>query len=145
MDNELHECSPENAEKMLDWIKSRGGIAIWQSINLGNLNQSWSTPADRADGKPMTKPTWQADIIPARIITDAKEVVVITRKEVKRFRIAIRRGDGLSFVLTDHSSKKVKAALANHGEESSYHFEDREAVITVPDQKVLLSEWKKEG
>jgi hypothetical protein len=145
MDNELHECSPENAEKMLDWIRNRGGIAIWQSINIGNSNQSWSTPADRTDGKPMTKPTWQADIIPARIITDPKEVVVITRKEVKRFRIAIRRGDGLSFVLTDHSSKKVKAALFKYGEESSYHFEDGEAVITVPDQKVLLSEWKKEG
>jgi hypothetical protein len=145
MDNELHECSPENAEKMLDWIQHRGGIAIWQSINLSNLNQSWTTPLLQENGEYTSKPSWQVSASPDNIITDPKKVVVITRKEVKRFRIAIRRGDGLSFVLTDHSSKKVKAALFKYGEESSYHFEDGEAVITVPDQKVLLSEWKKEG
>ena len=143
MNDHLHECSPDNAEKMLSWIEKRGGIAIWRSIDLGAPDLSWSTAARQEDGSIMTRPTWRADIAPFRIITDPKEVVVITRKEVKRIRIAIRRGDGLSFVLTDHSSEKVKAALFKYGEESSYHFEEREAVITVPDKKVLLSDWKR--
>ena len=145
MDNELHECSPENAEKMREWIKNRGGIAVWRSIDFGAPGLSWSTPRMQENGEPTKRPTWQAEISPSRIIIDPKEVIVILRKEVKRFRIAIRRGEGISLVLTLNSSKKVKAALAKYGEEASYHFEDREAVITIPDQKVLLSEWKQKG
>ena len=40
-----HTCAPENAPKFLDWIKNRGGVAVWKSINLSNPDASWSTPA----------------------------------------------------------------------------------------------------
>jgi len=40
-----HECSEENAPKFWEWLRTRGGIAVWKSINLGNAGASWSTPA----------------------------------------------------------------------------------------------------
>jgi hypothetical protein len=43
--NEKHHISPETAAKALEWIKTRGGLAIWQSVNLSNPGASWSTPA----------------------------------------------------------------------------------------------------
>ena len=138
-----HECAPENAGKMREWIKSRGGIAIWRSANLSNPGASWSTPAE-TDGKPMTKPTWQAQDKPERVITDASEIEVVTRKEVRRFRVAVRQGDsGLQFKLTDASSRKLREAMSKLGDESSYHFdyETQEAILTMPDKRVPLNEW----
>jgi hypothetical protein len=137
-----HECALENAPRFLDWIKNRGGVAVWNSIDFSNLGASWSTPA-LTDGVPTPKPTWQADSKPSRIITDPNEIEVIVRKEVKRFHVAIRRGSqGFSFKLTDASSRKVRAMCDKFGDESSYHFdyETQECVITMPETKVSLAE-----
>jgi hypothetical protein len=137
-----HECSPENASRMLAWIRDRGGIAVWRSINLSNPNGSWSSPV-LTNGEPTSRPTWEAEGKPSRIITDANDVVVITRKEVKRFRVGLR-GIGLVRKLTDASTRKLRAACKKAGEDSSYEFdyETQEAVITAPDTKVSLAEWK---
>jgi hypothetical protein len=141
---EPHEVAPENALRMFEWIKTRGGIAVWPSINFSNLGQSWSTPYRTPEGELMLKPTWQADSKPSRVITDPNDVVVIARKEVKRFRVAIRRGSqGMSFKLTDASSRKLRATCDKLSTESSYHFdyETQEAVFTIPDTKVPLTEY----
>jgi hypothetical protein len=69
-----HECAPENAEKMLGWIKNRGGVAIWPSINFSNFGASWSTPALTTDGKPYPKPTWQAANEPSRAARSSASV-----------------------------------------------------------------------
>ena len=42
---EKYHISPETAPKALDWIKTRGGIAVWQSVNLSNPGATWTTPA----------------------------------------------------------------------------------------------------
>ena len=138
-----YECAPENAPKMKEWLARRGGIAIWESINLSNPGASWSTPALREDGSPMAQPTWEAAKTPSRVITDEREIVVVTRKEVKRFRVAIRRA-GLSFKCTDKSSKRIQEALAKAGKDASYHFdyEEQKAVITVPGESVSLADFK---
>jgi hypothetical protein len=141
---EPHEVAPENALRMFEWIKTRGGIAVWPSVNFSNLGQSWSTPYLKTDGTPMDKPTWQADSKPSRVITDPNDVVVIERKEVKRFRVAIRRGSqGLVMKLTDASTRRVRDWSDKFGPESSYHFdyETQECVITMPDTKVPLTEY----
>lgn len=143
MNAEKHECAPENASTMLLWINTRGGVAVWRSINLSNPGASWSTPALTEDGKPMGKPTWQADSEPERVITSADDIEVVTRREAKRFRIGVRR-TGLAFKLTDASSRKVRAAVEKAGDGAGYAFdyETQQAIITVPDKKVPLSEWK---
>jgi len=137
-----HECAPENATKMLQWIKTRGGVAIWRSVNLSNLGASWSTPALTPEGQPYPKPTWQADSKPERIITDATEIEVVTRKEVRRFHVGVRQA-GLAFKLTDASSRRLRDAVAKAGKDASHAFdyEAQDAIVTVPDKRVLLSEW----
>lgn len=139
-----HECAPESASRMREWIQNRGGVAIWQSANLSNPGASWSTPALTTDGQPMSKPTWQAEDKPARIITDAAEIEVITRREVARFHVAIRGGaNGLQLKLTDGATRRVHDAVARAGDDAAYHFDyaEQQAVITVPAERVTLDRW----
>ena len=139
---EKHECAPENAAKMREWIRSRGGVALWRSCNLSNPGASWSTPALTTEGAPYPKPTWEAEGAPHRVITDASEIEVITRKEVKRFRVAVRAG-GFLFKCTDASTRKIRAACDKFGPDSSYAFdyETQECVITMPGERVSLTDW----
>lgn len=136
-----HECAPENASRMRDWIATRGGVAIWASVNLSNASASWSTPA-LTEGAPTTRPNWQADVKPVRIITDASEIEVITRREVKRFHVAIRVGGG-GYKLTDGATRRVRAEVEKAGKDAIYEFDysSQEACILVPAERVLLSEW----
>jgi len=140
---EKHVVSQENASKFLDWIRTRGGLAIWCSVNMSNPGASWTTPVLNQDGTPVTKPIWEADTKPARVITDTSEVEVVTYKEVEQFRVTIRRG-GLLFKCSDTSSRKIRDALARAGKGSVYHFdyETQRAVISVPDKSVPLDQWE---
>ncbi len=139
-----HECAPESAGRMREWIKTRGGVAIWQSANLSNPGASWSTPALTTDGQPMSKPTWQAEDKPARIVTDAGDIEVITRREVARFRVDVRGGGrGLQLKLTDAATRRVHDAVDKAGDGAAYHFDyaEQQAVITVPAERVTLDRW----
>lgn len=137
------ECSIEHAAQYRDWIANRGGLLVWQSINLSNPGASWTTPAI-TDGAPTGKPTWQADNTPARHIQSEDEVVVVQPREVKRFRVGVRRGDqGLAFKVTDGGSRRIRREVAKAGEGAWHEFDysTQEAVILVADNPVPLSRW----
>ena len=141
---EKHLTSPEDAARFKTWLETRGGIAVWPSINLSNPDASWSTPALNEDGTPMTKPTWQAANEPERIITDIADVEVVIDKEVKRFRVGIRTGSqGMMLKVTDGGSRRIRAAVEKAGG-GAYHVFDystREAVILAPERIVPLADW----
>jgi hypothetical protein len=135
---------PEHAEKLTLWIKERGGIALWGSVNLSNPEASWTTPVLDEKGLPVTKPSWQAASTPMVVVRDLKNVDVQILKEVARFKVAVRRGDqGLNLKLTDHSSKKLRNKLDAAGEGASYYFdyERQEAVISVPEKVIPLDQF----
>ena len=141
---EKHRVIEPNAPRFVDWMRNRGGIAVWGCLDLSDPSKTWSTPANQIDGKPTTKPHWSATNNPIRIITDWDEIVVDTPKEVKRFHVAIRRGSqGLSFKLTDGSSAKLRNACEKAGDGSWYEFDyqSQEAVILVPGASMTLKEW----
>lgn len=139
-----HIIREENAAKIADWLSERGGIAIWNSINLGNPGASWTTPAFTAEGAPTSKPDWQADSQPARIITNAAEIIVSRDVEVCRFRVGIRRSsNGLSLKVTDGGTRRIRAAVIREGD-GAYHifdYERQEAVIFRPASQVSLDVW----
>ena len=143
-DQTKHECAPENAAKMREWIATRGGVAIWRSINLSNAGASWSSPA-LTEGVPTKKPNWQSENVPSRVITDASEIEVVTRKEVKRFRVAIRASGafGATFKLTDTASARVRRECDKLGSDSAYEFdyETQECILTMPGERVSLADW----
>jgi hypothetical protein len=142
--SERHIVTAENAAKFWEWLQTRGGLAIWKSIDLSNPGLSWTTPANAVDGTPTPKPTWKAESTPSRIITDPAEVVVSIDHEVKRFHVAIRRGSqGFSFKLTDASSDRIHKAVAKAGKDS-YHlfdYDTQEAVIMEPESQVPLADF----
>lgn len=139
-----HECVEENAPKFSEWIKSRGGVAVWQSVDLSDPGFSLSTPAKTTEGMTYPKPHWKVGNEPALVVTDPNDVGVVRFKERKRFRIGVRRGDGLKFECTDGATRRIRREVAKAGEGSTYVFDydTQECVILVPaGEKVSLGVW----
>jgi hypothetical protein len=132
---------------MANWIKNRGGIAIWNSVNLSNSGATWSTPALNEDNTPYQKPNWETANEPEKIITNTDDIIVAHDKEVTRFHVANRRSsNGMSFKVTDGGSRKIRSAVAKAGEGAYYCFDYsdyKNAVIMAPEKTETLTEWLK--
>lgn len=142
---EKHHCSPDNVKTFMEWLTTRGGLALWQSANLSNPGASWTTPVQTISGKPTPKPTWQAYEQPSRIITDPGEVVVDIPKEIKRFRVGVRRAD-FSLKVTDGGTRKIRAAVSKAAEQYGdawyeFDYSTQEAVIFVPEKSLPLQDY----
>lgn len=141
---EPHVVRLEDAAMMWDWLQNRGGLAVWQSINLSNPGASWTTPVLDSEGNLSSKPSWQADNVPARIIFRPEDVLVIKYEEVKRFHVAIRvSGNGLMLKCTSGSSERIERAVRKAGKDACYRFdyETQEAVIFAPVDQFTLLDW----
>lgn len=140
-----HQVSPENATLIRTWLEQRGGIAIWRSADLSDPGASVTTPVNAEDGTPTQKPGWKWQATPERIITSIDEVEVVVPEEVKRFRVALRRGgNGLKIKLTDAASKRVRDAVAKAGEGAWYEFggdafSGAQAIIYKPGMTIPLA------
>lgn len=137
----LLEVDPRHAVRAVRWIEHCGGLAVWESQDLGQIGRRWFTPALLTDGSPAQRPHWSCGERPARVITDPAEVEVVDRREVRRIRIAAKPGYGLGWQLTDASSKRLDAALAQAGEDASYVFEGNAAVILGVASRTPLPSW----
>lgn len=146
-----HQVTEENAGTILNWLRTRGGLAIWGSANPANPGQTWTTPLRNADGTARAeKPHWSAGGI-IRTITDPSEVEVVVPREVSRFHVAVRLGtSGLALKLTDASSRCLRRAVARasrqYGAEAWYEFDygsHKNAVIFVAGEVMSLEEWAK--
>lgn len=141
----------KDAARQADWIKNRGGVAVWliQLIGGGpNNTKSYSTPALKADGSPMGKPHWSVGSKPDEIITDPGEISVVTPREVRRLRVAIRMGSqGFMLKCSEVSSRKIRDAVMRAGEGAWHEFDysSQEAVIYVAGQEVSLADWMRKG
>jgi len=131
-----------------EWLDQGRGIASWKSINLGNLDTSWLTPARTKEGEPMEKPNWQCANEPERIVEAAQDIEVQASKEVKRFHVAVRpSGNGLSTKVTDGGSRRIRAAVEKAGEGAFHTFDYMDynnAVIWAQDKVVPLVDYKAE-
>lgn len=136
--------SPENAIQVTEWIRDRGGIAIWQSANLADPARTVTTPALTAEGEPCPKPAWWTGTSPACIITDIADVLVAKDLPVKRFRVGLRRSDGgMQIKCTDAATRRIRAEVAKAGDGAYYVFDyaTQEAVIMKPESQVSLLEF----
>jgi hypothetical protein len=140
-----HFCTEENAARFAEWMQTRGGLAVWNTLMIGS-ETSWTTPLLDKDGKPTTKPHSYAETTPHLVVTDPADVCVESLVEYKRFHVALRRGSqGLTIKLTDGSNAKLNRALAQAGIGSTYYFdyENQEAVVLKPDptRSRSLADW----
>ena len=134
-----HVTDESNAAMFAAWIATRGGVAVWPSVNLSNPGASWSTPA-LTNGLKTNKPTWEAAENPERIITSMDEVDVVTFVEVKRFHIALRMSD-FAVKVSDGGSRRIRKETMRAGDGAIYRFEGQEAVILKPSTTITLREW----
>ena len=137
-------CSPENAVRFMDWISNRGGIAVWNSVDLSNPSTQWFTPAfNVGTGDATLKPTWQAEGTPSRVVTNIADVVVIVAKEVKRFYVAIRPSNGFAMKVTDGGSRRISRTIDKLGDRAWYEFDysTQEAVFYLPDKEIPLDRY----
>ncbi len=136
---------PQNAVKMKDWLATRGGVAVWRSVDLSDPGFSIFTPAKTPHGDPYPKPHWKVGHEPL-VVTDPAAFDVIQLKEHKRFRIGVRMGaQGLSLKVTDGGSRRIRKELERAGDGATYDFDyaTQEAVIRVPEgPPVPLADWK---
>lgn len=134
----------QSAWQVAGWIRNRGGVAIWDKIDLSCAGEQVLTPA--LTGKePTAKPHWSVADMP-RVITDAKQVLVAKDKEVRRFHVAVRMGSqGLKLKVTDGGSRRIRAAVAKAGKGAYYTFDydTQEAVIWACEQTLPLPEWER--
>lgn len=140
--------TPDNAAKFADWLATRGGLAVWKSQYLGNPGASWTTPATHADGTPATAPHWSTGKTPDEIVTDAADVAVETTKEIRRFRVGLKRGNGFQIELTPAASRRVRAAIdkakQTAGLKEVWHefdYTTQEAVIVTVGKSISLAEY----
>lgn len=147
-DPKKHQIDPEHAEKIKDWLATRGGLALWQSVDLSDPGASWTGPLNDKDGKPVEKPHWKSDSKPYRVITDINEVEVVVPKVVKELKLGIKRGSGfMQLVYTDKGSERIKREVKKAGA-GAWHqpifpaFEGTpNCVILAPDKVVPLAEF----
>ena len=118
---------PGSRGKFELWIKERGGVQVWNNLNLSNPGAgNQYTPATLVNedklgeagylGKKIgdvvqyPRPHWSVGA--GEVVTDIKRFrFVKSFKELKRIRVALRRGSGLNFCLTDGSQRKLDRAL----------------------------------
>jgi hypothetical protein len=142
MDKPIEVTVPGVRAKFEDWIKTRGGILVWENVNLSNPGAGpMFTPVRDAEGKTNCKnspPHWTHRY--HETCTKIKDFKFVKEMcEVNRFRVAVRMGSqGLMVKLTDASTKKLNKALdkakEKTGQDASYRFDydTQEAVIEVP-------------
>jgi hypothetical protein len=135
-----HDVQVGNALAVFEWIKTRGGVAIWDSVNLSNPGASWMAPLKDDQGVVKGQPNWQASRTPSRVITDPAEIMVVVPREVKRFHVGIKRGDSMNFVLTDGASARVRRELNRAGEGAWYEFDRtvQDAIIYAVGERIPL-------
>ena len=138
-----HQILAADAAQAWEWFQRRGGIAVWQSIEVCTVSQSWTTPINDGEGNPMPRQDWRMEQTPSLTITDPAEVAVVVPKEIKRFHVALRVGSqGLILKCTDASSRRIRRECAKAGEGAWCEFtETQEAVIYVSDKTVPLPEY----
>lgn len=141
-------CVPENAEKMWEWLHTRGGIAVWASVNLSNPTATWSTPARTPEGAPTPKPNWQADEAPAYIVTEPARVLVTPFEIVKRFHVGVRVSDnGCMIKVTDAGSRRIRAEVEKAAQRygmpawHAFDYDAQDALILVQTEAVPIAQW----
>jgi hypothetical protein len=126
---------PSVREQFEEWIRERGGVAVWENANLSNPSAGAMFTPLYTDGKLTPQPSWQTVSTPAVVTDIARFRFVLEMREMDRLRVATRVGSqGLSLKLTDLSAKRLRKRLDKAGDEAMYRFDfdTQEAVIEIP-------------
>ncbi len=139
------ELSEPQAAQVAGWLE-HGRVRYWENADLRVAGGFHLAPThhDNGDEAMIHKPHWQCHDLPSLEIFSTDAFAVVTRVEVKRFRVGLRMGSqGFTVKLTDGASNRLRRELAKAGEGATYHFDygTQEAVITVRETTMPMSSW----
>lgn len=105
-----HVISADIAPKIIDWMKTRGGVEVWKSLDLATPGKELMTPLLTEEGTPREgKPHWSVGEEPTKVITKLEDLEVVVTREVKRFRVGLKRArGGTMFKCTDAASARIR-------------------------------------
>uniref|UniRef100_A0A6M3LN24 Uncharacterized protein n=1 Tax=viral metagenome TaxID=1070528 RepID=A0A6M3LN24_9ZZZZ len=130
----IHVGVPGVRDKFLDWIKNRGGVQVWNNLNLSNPDAGQQFTPAITDGLETGKPHWSVGR--GEVIMDISRFRFVKAwKEVKRFRVGVRMGSqGFTMKVTDGGTRRIRAACDKYPG-CSYHFDyaTQEVIIEVPE------------
>ena len=141
----------KNAGMISDWLKNRGGILVWQSVDLSDPEHVVTTPALDQLGNRPKKPDWKCDDNPT-LLTNPDEIGVASSVEVKRFHVATRMGSqGFCIKVTDGGSNRIRREVAKAEARYGYgkvwycfDYSDYDNAVIMADTDVVsVTEWRK--
>ena len=139
-----YQVNSEDAPRIWDWIQNRGGIQIWESVDLSMPGHSLTVPLTDPNGVVNDKPPDWRHQQAGRIITSPDDVEVCIDKEVKRFHVGTQRADMLRWEVTSAGSKRIRQEVEKAGK-GAYHVFDygdyKNAVIMAPEKILPLREF----
>lgn len=144
MNQDIYIIRESDASQIAIWLRDRGGIALWESVDLSDPGFRLTTPRLSADGTPTPKPHWKVGSQPVRIILSPAEITVAVDEVVKRFHVGVRMGsNGFALKVTEGGTRRIRRAVAKAGE-GAYHAFDyftQEAIILRPKSVTPLLDW----
>lgn len=110
----------DNEAKLAEWLRERGGIAVWSNKDLGSpsLGGQQFTPATHKDGSPATSPHWSCGHAADFVVTDPAAVTIQEWREVSR--VKIRNGPPYLGCVHRLDRDRLDKALAAAGDGATY-------------------------
>jgi hypothetical protein len=150
------ECTAADVPSVRDWIHNRGGLVVWQSLDLSQRPMYALGPRFDADGSELGPPSWRYG--QPELITDEAEVGVRTDVLFATVPVKLRR-HGMGLVLSDASLRKLdrvcerchdKHGNARYARKTDDPIEalldpEPAMLVTYSDGITPLSEWSKHG
>jgi len=146
-----YQITPEQAPQILEWLATRGGVAVWQNCNLSShaIGSLAFTPATHDDGRPATAPSWQYGQTPVAVVTDPAAFVVQTWRETERVKVmASKYGPPCDPIARGRT--KLDAALDRAGQGATWRWDRgyyvygsgwRQVIVEAPANEIPLTQW----
>lgn len=109
------EVTKAEANRMLDWITSRGGVAVWECLDLRNAGAKVFTPARTTTGEPTTRPGWQYAGTPVEIVTDPADIAPYEETLYASIPVSLKH-KGMLLILSDPSQRRLDKAMRDCAE-----------------------------
>jgi len=132
--------SSDKAHLVYQWIKERGGVAVWRSANPENPTMSWTGPLLDKDGNEASKPNSQAMGTPYLIIKELSDVMVIVPKEVARIKVSERLSDEDTHKL----NKVINQTEKKYRKKAYYKIMGQEVNVYINNRLISLEHYIKE-
>jgi hypothetical protein len=135
----MYRISEDIAPKILEWLASGVGVAVWANQNLSSSMSDGLTPGD-AEGA-----GWQYSKTPKEVLKSVEDFEVSIYEEFKRFHVGVERY-GMGFRITAGAQRNLNKYLERAGIDSTYEFDysRQDAVVFKLVKVVPLTEWATE-